>query len=239
MYDTTFGRDTVEVIYTIRWFLVLLCILTFILGFLFRTPLDRVYIMILELQIMCNFAIFHVCLPGNVEITSQIMKSFVSFNLFKDITYNLFGKEKSKDDAEEQLAFLGQRSTYNYNSFNLMFNMETLGILFFLYLVKIFIVWCFYLYNKYGKSQKAKKVTVHYHTQLLDQVIYNDLLNLFLRFFLEFGIAIFVVFQAPVSSIDVSFANVAMTTLVVTGFFIGLPLVYWFIYKETMMNNIR
>jgi hypothetical protein len=239
MYDTHFGRETVHLIYNIRWFLILLCMLTFILAFMFRTPLDRVYIMILELQIMCNFAIFHVCLPGNVEISSQVMKTFVSFNFMKDITYSLFGKEQSKDDAEEELAFLGQRSTYNYNSFNLMFNMETLGIIFFLYLVKIFIVWCFYMYNKHGKNQKAKKVTVHYHARLLDQVIYNDLLNLFIRFFLEFGIATFIVFQAPVSSIDLSFINIFMTIMVVSAIFIGVPLVYWLIYKETMINNLR
>lgn len=44
---------------------------------------------------MCNFAIFHVCLPGNVEISSSIMKTFVSFNFFKDITYEVMGKETS------------------------------------------------------------------------------------------------------------------------------------------------
>jgi hypothetical protein len=78
-----------------------------------------------------------------------------------------------------------------------MFNMETLGIIFFLYLIKIFIIsalWCFNKYCKSPKADKYKKHTQKYHTILLDQAIYDDLLNLFLRFFLEFGIAAFVVF---------------------------------------------
>lgn len=35
-----------------------------------------------------------------------------------------------------------------------MFNMETLGILFVLYLLKIFIIWCIYMYSKCEKDTK-------------------------------------------------------------------------------------
>lgn len=101
MYDTQFGRETVHVIYSVRWFLVVLLIFTMILAVLFRTPLDRVYLMMLELQLMCNFAIFYVPLPGNVEISSQIMKQLVSLNMMKDITYYNFGKEESVIKSEE------------------------------------------------------------------------------------------------------------------------------------------
>lgn len=76
------------------------------------------------------------------------MKSFASFNFFKDMTYEVFGKETSTISGEEGLEFLGQRATYNYDTFNLMFNIETLGIFFVLYLFKIFVIWCVYLYSK-------------------------------------------------------------------------------------------
>lgn len=95
MYDTEMGRHMVKVIYDVRWALVCLMMFTLIFGLLFRTPHDRVYLMILELQLMCNFAIFHVPLPGNVEISSQIMKTLISFNFFKDMTYEVMGKETS------------------------------------------------------------------------------------------------------------------------------------------------
>lgn len=85
---------------------------------------------------MSNFSIFHVPLPGNVEISSQIMKPFISFNMIKDIHYMNFGKEASIDDGEEALAFLGQRSTFNYNTFNVMYNTEALGICLILFFIK-------------------------------------------------------------------------------------------------------
>lgn len=69
MPDTPKARHLIEVVYQIRWFLMWLLVCTFFMSLLFRTPLDRVYLMILEFQLMCNFAIFHVPLPGNVEIS--------------------------------------------------------------------------------------------------------------------------------------------------------------------------
>lgn len=239
MYDTHNGREMVSIIYRIRWVLTLLLLFTLIISYLFRTPLDRVYLMLLELQLMCNLAIFHVCLPGNVEISSQIMKVFVSFNFFKDITYNIMGKETSEVSGEKALEFLGQRATYNYDSFNLMFNMETLGIVFFLYIMKVLIIWCLYMYNKHGKPHKNKKITYHYQAVLLDQAIYHDLLNLFLRAFLEFGIATFIVFQAPSWNADVTLANILLTILVVSCMFLGLPYIYYLIYMETMISNMK
>lgn len=49
MYDTELGRHMVWVIYEVRWALVSLIIFAIMFGLLFRTPLDREYLMILEL----------------------------------------------------------------------------------------------------------------------------------------------------------------------------------------------
>lgn len=49
-----------------------------------------------------------------------------------------------------------------------MFNMETLGILFVLYLFKIFVIWCLFVYNKCSKNGKYKKYTMEYHRLWLD-----------------------------------------------------------------------
>lgn len=65
---------------------------------------------------------------------------------------------------------------------------------------------------------------------LLDTAIYDDLLNMFMRFFLEFGIASFITFQAPWNNVDVDMPNIMITTFVIIGIFLGIPYVYYFIY---------
>lgn len=111
---------------------------------------------------MCNLAIFHVCLPANVEISSQIMKSFVSFNLLKDVSLEALGKEDSVISGEQSLEFLGQRATFNYDSFYLLYNMETLGALLLLYILKIFVIICLGCLAKCCKNARGKETVKEY-----------------------------------------------------------------------------
>lgn len=104
MYDNRLGRDTVANVYIVRQTLVCLLLATFMLRLFFNAPLDRVYIMLLELQLMVNFAIFHVTLPGNVVIASTILKPLVSYNFLKILDeqglHSLFGKDEAELASE-------------------------------------------------------------------------------------------------------------------------------------------
>lgn len=77
------------------------------LSLMYRGPLDRLFLMILELQIMTNLALFHVTMPANYEIWSQISKPFVALNFVKDNEFLMAGLTQSKDSSDESLEFLG------------------------------------------------------------------------------------------------------------------------------------
>jgi tetrahydromethanopterin S-methyltransferase subunit G len=238
MYDNPLGRDTVQLLYDMRIILVTLFVVTFILAFVFKSPNDRVYIMLLELYLMCNFAIFHVTLPGNVEIASTIMKPLVSFNIFKVLDENGWNNNWGKDDSivysETELEFLGQRATYGYNSYNVMFNLQTIGIFMALYLIKLLVVSLLYCCSKCKLSgDKTRQKTSHYHALLLDQVIYNDLLYICIRCFLEIVIALWIVCETPTENIDFTWENWLVFGLTFVPVAFCVPIVYFFIYRET------
>lgn len=54
-----------------------------LLGFVFRSPLDRMLKMILELQFMVNMALMHVTIPANSLVGLTILKPFAEFRFQK------------------------------------------------------------------------------------------------------------------------------------------------------------
>lgn len=65
------------------------------------------------------------------------------------------------------------------------------------------------------------------------------MLNIFIRAFLEFGIAIMVMFQAPSWNADVTGANIIITIVIICCMIFGIPYIYYLLYKETMINNTK
>lgn len=70
----------VSFLYTLRKVMIFFWIFLALLSLPFRTPNDRWFVMFLDLQLMVNFALIQVTLPGNVEIASQVFKPLVSWS---------------------------------------------------------------------------------------------------------------------------------------------------------------
>lgn len=68
--------------------LIALLAAVFVLSFVLQRPLDRLITMFFDLQLMCYFCLLHVPVPGNVVITSQVMRKFVSFDILKEIGFS-------------------------------------------------------------------------------------------------------------------------------------------------------
>lgn len=242
MYDNRLGRDTVANTYIVRQTLVCLLLATFLLQLFFSAPLDRVYIMLLELQLMVNFAIFHVTLPGNVVIASTILKPLVSYNFLKILDeqglHSLFGKDDAVLATEEGLDFLGQRATFGYDTTNVMFNLRTIATLLALYLLKIVVVIVLWCLTKLIKDEKKNGWIISQYEALKDQILFSDLMFMSTRCFFEVGIATFISFESPYLNIDLTMSNAALAISIFLLFFLAAPLVYFWIIREVGSSRL-
>lgn len=79
MIDNQEARDMMKLAYDVRWSLSIFFVFFLLMGFAFRSPLDRMLKMILELQFMVNMALMHVTIPANGLIALMILKPFAEF----------------------------------------------------------------------------------------------------------------------------------------------------------------
>jgi hypothetical protein len=87
MRDTSHDREIIKAVYVMRSTLMVLFAAFFVLSLALRGPFDRMINMFLDLQLMCYFCLLHVPVPGNVVISSQVMRTFVSFDILKQIGF--------------------------------------------------------------------------------------------------------------------------------------------------------
>lgn len=144
MVDNSLGREVVRSIYIVRSLLMLVFMILLVISFKLHAPFDRMIVLILDLQLMNYLCLLHVTIPSNVVIASQIFRPFVNFHMLKLI--NISGR--SIYEREEELEFLGQRMTFGYSTFETFKNMETLGLVFFLYLTKCIVTLFVYCFRK-------------------------------------------------------------------------------------------
>ena len=90
-----------------------------IVSLWYKGPIERLINMILELQIMANFALLSITLPANYLVMSAIMKPYVSLNILRSYVGSESQKIVSSDLSLEDLSYLGQRREIGYVSYNL------------------------------------------------------------------------------------------------------------------------
>jgi hypothetical protein len=89
--------------------MILLFIGCFFLSFKFRAPFERMFIMMLDLQLMTHFALLSITMPANYLTMSAILKPFVSLNILRTYVGSNDANTLSSDLSEKDLAVLGQR----------------------------------------------------------------------------------------------------------------------------------
>lgn len=97
-------------LYELRAILMVFLISSVILAYKYKTPLDRLIMMFLDLQIMSSFCLLHITMPANYVVLSAIIKPLVSLNIFRDYIGLESSLEIAVELSEEDLAYLGQRT---------------------------------------------------------------------------------------------------------------------------------
>lgn len=120
-----------------------------------------------------------------------------------------------------------------------MFNLETVGLFFFLFLLKAFAVSVLWCINKYSKKEETRVKAKKIQSVWWGQIVFDDLLFLCIRCFLEVGIACAVVFEMPYDNTDSSFINWTLALIITLLLCFGVPAVYYLILREIRINPIK
>lgn len=92
---------------------------------------------------MVNLVLMHVTVPANALIGCTIIRPFVEFRFQKEFDSDFNGYDELRYASEEKMAYFGQRFTYGYETYNLFFNIGTMGhimMFFLLYVLTIYII---------------------------------------------------------------------------------------------------
>lgn len=96
-----------ESLYHVRGLLISLFLIAAIISLKIKAPLERLIMMMLYLQMMSNFALLSMTMPGNYMAMSMIIKPFVSLNFLRADIISSESLEKAAITSEEDLAYLG------------------------------------------------------------------------------------------------------------------------------------
>lgn len=155
MIEDSRGRQMIKYLYDFRFTVSDFFLLSFLVAILFRGPFDRLLKMMLELQLMVNLALMHIHMPANAMLGLQILKPMSEFRIQKEFRHKQKGYFELKYQSEDSMAYFGQRYTFGYDTYNIIFNMGTMGhiLLFFLIFVGvIYAIKSFYEYCQIGKK---------------------------------------------------------------------------------------
>lgn len=117
------------------------------------------------------------------------------------------------------MAYFGQRFTFGYDTYNVFFNIGTMGhviVLFLFYILAIYIMLRTTIYLK-SHSRKIK-----FYSSMLERLIYSDLLVLMVCSCLEFGAAVLVSFNDFTWETN-SVMNIIFSLLIVLGLLVSIP----------------
>ena len=179
---------------------------------------------------MVNFALVQVTLPGNVELASQVFKPLVSWSFINVKGIFMANQTLSEQQSESHLEYFGQRQTLGYTNFSLLDNLGFLAIAFIFYLAKIGIVILLFFSVLCWKARREQ--LKEYYKGLIEQIVFDDLLSLYLRSMLEFGSALFLSFLTPSDVNDFSSANFIFAAINLGFLALAIPYVYFQINRE-------
>ena len=155
--------------------------------------MDHFILMINSLQIAMHIPLFSSALPGNVILFLQRVIDIVMFDIVKEewkinptniMEFDQVGNEYTKD--EQARMFPGQMQEIGYENHNFIQNVGSLYLFIAIYIFKLIILGILKLWSMFiGKQTEAYK-------SLFKQVIFSDLLILFLEGYMELCIAGFI-----------------------------------------------
>lgn len=122
------------------------------------------------------------------------------------------------------MEFFGQRQTFGYSTFSLLDNLGFLAFVFVFYLAKIGVVIILLFSVLFCK--KRREQLKEYYSNLLEQIIFDDLLALYLRSLLEFGSALCMSFLTPSDVVDFTAGNFIFAAINVGFLALAIPYVY-------------
>jgi len=96
-----------DALYSIRTFLIMMFVLALMIAPKKKAPVERLLIMMLDLQIMSSYALLSVTMPANYIAMTVILRPFVSLNVFRQILGNFDYIKLEEESSETPLAFLG------------------------------------------------------------------------------------------------------------------------------------
>jgi hypothetical protein len=120
------------------------------------------------------------------------------------------------------MADFGQRYTFGYDTYNVIFNIGTMGhilIFFMVFAGVIYAIKKFFIYNEVGKKQ------VRYYQFWFHNLISNDLLMLLLCCFFEFGAASLVAINNYDSETN-SIWNLVISVSLLVAITFGIPFIF-------------
>lgn len=90
------------------------------------------------------------------------------------------------------MAYFGQRFTFGYDTYNVFFNIGTMGHIIVIFLFYILAV---YIMLKTVIFMNARSSVIRFYSAMLERLIFSDLLVLMVCSCLEFGAAVLISFN--------------------------------------------
>lgn len=137
----------IDYIYKVRYTVADVFLFFFAFTIFFRTPFDRMLKMMLELQLMVNLALMRIHIPGNAMLGLEIIKPMSEFRFQKEFKVNFYGYDELQYVSEEPMAYFGQRYTFGYDTYNLLFNIGTLGHITIFFMFFVLFVYCLFRFQ--------------------------------------------------------------------------------------------
>lgn len=127
MIDNEEGRKMIQYVYDLRYTISEFFLLFLATALIFRAPFNRILKMMLELQVMVYMALMHIHIPGNAMIALEVIKPLTEFRFQKEFSNKFLGYYNLKSESESKMAYFGQRYTFGFDTYSIVFNIGTMG----------------------------------------------------------------------------------------------------------------